>query len=73
MIGRQQLINKLRDLGYTYKRKGKRVEIWRRKGGTHCVGIPTNAKVDEDNVMAILRQCGVPENDITAFIGAAKA
>ncbi len=55
MVRRERLINKLRELGYTFKRDAWRVQIWKR--GTHRPAIPKQDLLDEETVASILRQC----------------
>jgi len=73
MVPRQQFINKLRELDYTFKDQTKRGYIWRKKGGQHFIYV-TKADLIEDEVVAsALRQAGLKEDEIQSFLGCAHA
>lgn len=67
MIARDRLINKLRELGYTFKRDAWRVSIW--KKGTHRVEVRKKDFLEEETVRQMLRQCGCEREEIDRFIG----
>jgi hypothetical protein len=73
VISKKHFINKLRELGYTFKDRQKRTELWRKKGGTHSVDVPLTNEVSEMYVKSALHQCGLSETEIQAFIRDAKA
>ena len=73
MVPRDQFINKLRAIGYTYKKKRKKVALWRKKGGTHLVAIRNNKVLSDAYVRSTLAQCGVGEKEIEEFLHAAIA
>lgn len=73
MIPRQQFINKLRELGYTHKGQTKRVTMWRKQGGVHFAFVPRKNMLSEELVTSTLRQCGESEEQIEAFVRAAKS
>lgn len=66
MVRRERLINKLRELGFRFKRDAWRVQFWQ-KGQLRPV-IPKRDFLDEETVAQILRQCGVAQQDIMAFL-----
>lgn len=68
MIPRDAFINKLRELNYSYKRKAKKVSIWRKRGGTHYVSLPETKLLVDDYVRSTLRQCGETEPAIEEFV-----
>jgi hypothetical protein len=71
VIKRQNFINKLRELGYTYADQSKKMQTWRKVGGTHHVAIRRKEDpLSEDYVRQVLRQCGETEDAIDQFIGA---
>lgn len=72
MISRQQFINKLRGLDDTFKRQAKRVDLWRKKGGTHYIPLPQNDRLEEEFVTSALRQAGCSAKEIRAFFAACK-
>lgn len=71
MLKREQLENKLRELGYTYKTETKRTRIFRR--GTLRAFIPRRRMVSEMAAWSILRQCGADEDEIAEFIRSARS
>lgn len=66
MIPRERLINKLRAIGYTFKRDAWRVQFF--KKGTHRAEVPKRDLIAPETAMNILRQCGVPAEDIQSFL-----
>ncbi len=68
MILRDQFINKLRELGYTYKRSGPNADLWRKKGSIHRVALPRRKQLAEATVQSILRQCGCSDEEIREFL-----
>ena len=72
MIRRAHFINKIRELGYTFKVEKKRVYIWRKIGGTHFILVPKASLLDEDLVISALRQTDASEGEIQSFISSAK-
>jgi hypothetical protein len=72
MLRKQYFVNKLRELGYTFKARQKRTELWRKKGGTHCVDVPLSNSLPETYVRMVMRQCGQTTTQIEAFIREAK-
>jgi hypothetical protein len=73
MVTRESFINKLRELGYTYKRPQKRTELWRKRGGTHLVFLPSRDLLTEEYVSSTLRQTGCSEEEIRAFLACARS
>jgi hypothetical protein len=71
-ISRQCVINKLRELGYSFHERKKRVEIWRRSGSTHRVLLDTRKILSELYVRTTLGYCGISRNEIEEFINSAK-
>jgi hypothetical protein len=65
---RDHFINKLRELGYSYRGETKRTQKWKR--GTHRVNLPRNSVLAEDWCRMTLRQCGVDDVEIESFIRA---
>lgn len=71
MIPRSHYINKIRELGYTFKERKKRIAIWRKQGGTHFISVPHTELLEEEFVISTLRQAGCNDDDIKALITAA--
>lgn len=68
LIPRDRFINKVRELDYKYKRSGDKVDLWKKKGNTHTVGVRRNQMLDERYVRSTLRQCGCDDDDIEKFV-----
>jgi hypothetical protein len=73
MVHKDAFINKIRELGYTYKSQQKRTQLWRKRGGTHRMFVPLCDLLEDDYVKCSLRQAGCPEPEIEAFLAIAKA
>lgn len=71
MLRREWFLNKLKDLGYDYRRHAGPVEIWMR--GVARVVVATGDQLPEGYVRQQLRYCGLSDDDIDEFIRAAKA
>lgn len=65
MVRRERLINKLRELGFRFKRDAWRVQLWQR--GMLRPQIPKRDLLDQETVSHILRQCGCQNDEIMAF------
>ena len=72
MVSRQSFINKIRELGYTYKSQQKRTYLWRKTGGTHYISVPMADLLEDEFVMSSLRQAGCRDEEISSFLTAAK-
>ncbi len=68
-VPRQQLINRLRALGFTFRKRTGRVELYRSVATTRRVEIVRKEMLDEDAVRLILRQAGLDREEIERFIG----
>lgn len=71
MLKRDRIINKLRELGYSFKREAPNTYIWRR--GSHRVFVPKTDQVSETWARATLASCGCVAKEIDSFIQAARA
>ena len=67
-VPRDQFINKLRELGYGYKRSGKNHDIWKKNGGTHRVTVPRSATFAEIYVRSTLGQIGCDAGEIEDYL-----
>jgi len=70
-ISRQQVINRIRDEGFKYYDKRKRVELYRKKGTQDYVDIPLRDLLPETLVRVILSQPGLKSTQIDEFIAGA--
>jgi hypothetical protein len=71
MISRQQVVNRLRLANYSFKQRGKRVEIYRQKGSKQRVSLSLRDYCDEKYVTVVLAQAGLSQNQIDEFIKSA--
>lgn len=74
MVARQQVVNKLRAIGFTYSRQGERVDLYRRKGSGNCelAAVPRRDLLSEAYVINLLTRHGVSIEEAMAFCGTAK-
>lgn len=70
---REHLINKLRELGFTFRRDCDKTSMWCRAADGIRVFLPRNNQVKDENVKAILQMAGVPDEEIKRFIGVSKS
>ena len=71
MAGKQRLINKLREIGYAYKRTHKNNQFYRKRGGDHrdaLILVPRKGTVDVEFAKQCLEQAGCHEQEIEAFL-----
>lgn len=73
MVHREAFINKIRELRYTYKTQQLRTQLWRKRGGTHIIFVPSCDLLEDDWVTGTLRQAGESEPDIKTFLAAARS
>jgi hypothetical protein len=72
MVSRESFINKIRELGYTFKDQQKRTYLWRKVGGTHFIPVPKSDNLSDDFVISSLRHAGCKDPEIQAFLSSAK-
>jgi hypothetical protein len=68
VISTRCVVNKLRELKYVFQDRRHRVDLWRKKGGTHCVTLPRKNHMSETAVRSTLQQCGVAIPEIDQFV-----
>jgi hypothetical protein len=73
MVRRHSFINKIRTLGFTSKTRQKRTDLWRKKGTTDYMSVPTSEMLSDEYVRNALRQAGEPRDSIEAFLASAKS
>jgi hypothetical protein len=73
MVPRECFVNRIRDLGYTFKGQQKRTYLWRKRGGTHFISVPMADMLEDEFVTSSLKQAGMPEDQIKSFIASAKS
>ena len=67
-VNKRQLVNCLRQRGYTFKRQGKRREVWKKKGGTTRVFVPMKASIDSREAVVVLKQAGLSSEQVDEFL-----
>lgn len=72
MVRRENFVNKIRELNYTYKSTQKRTYLWRKVGGTHRISVPMADLLEDEFVTSSLLQAGCLQAEIQAFIKSAK-
>ena len=72
MVPRDQFVNKIRALHYTYKQQLKRTFQYRKVGGTHYIYVPMADLLEEEFVTSALQQAGCTLEEIRAFLSSAK-
>lgn len=70
MVRRESFVNKIRELGYSYKDQRPRVLIWRK--GMHFIMVPRRDLLTEEFVNSSLRQAGCGADEIQAFLRVTK-
>lgn len=70
MIQREQVINRLREANYSFSRQADRVEIWRQRGTGQRVNVARRDLLDEKYVQIVLKQAGLSDHEIRAFLAA---
>ncbi len=73
MVSRNQFINKISELGYSYKTETKRSQLFRKAGTTHYVWVPKSSQVEDGLVRNALRQAGCDDGEIDGFMKSCKA
>lgn len=68
MISTNTLRNFVRDHGFGFKKQGRRRDIYKRAGDPHRMMLPRTSSVDDDFARSLLRQAGIDEDQIEAFI-----
>lgn len=68
MIYTNTLRNFVRDHGFSFKKQGRRRDIYKRPGDPHRMMLPRTSSVDDDFARSLLRQAGIDDAQIEAFI-----
>ena len=64
MIKRKHFLSKIRSLGFAFKKRQKRTELYRRRGATDYIHLPRSAFLDRDFVIPTLRFSGLSQSTI---------
>lgn len=70
-IPREQVRNKLYELGFTFRSQAKRVDIYRRGSDGRRVTLTQRRLLDETAVRSVLGQAGCNNDEIESFLRAA--
>jgi len=66
MPTREQVINKIREVGYHFKKDHWRVSLF--KKGTHRIEVPKRDIISDEWVWATFRQAGMVKEEIESFL-----
>ena len=72
MVPNDALINRIRALDFSFKKGTERVHIYKKNGSTLRVAIRRNQFHDDLYAAIILKQAGMAESDVKAFIASVK-
>ena len=67
-VKKKQLLNCLRRHDCTFKRQGKRRDLWRKRGSTTRIAVPRNVLIDSRVAIVVLKQAGLSEKEIEEFL-----
>ncbi len=71
-VPKEHLVNLLRELGYKFRQKTGRVELWRHPTSKHRVEINIKDYLDPATVRSMLYQCGLDPGKVEDFIGGSR-
>ncbi len=66
MATREQVINKIKKVGYRFKRDAWRVSIFKKE--THRISVPKRNIIADEWVVSTFRQAGIPNQEIEEFL-----
>ena len=69
MHSHKKLLDAVRSLGYEFKRRTKRVDIYRQRGTGKRISLSIRKLHSPEYCMTILRQAGMDQADVEAFLG----
>ena len=67
-VSRTQVIERLREAGFTFKTKAKHAELYRKRGGVERVFVNLRDQFDEQMVVVTLFQAGLTRQQVNAFL-----
>jgi hypothetical protein len=73
VIRREHFFNKLREIGYKYKREGDRAFLYKRPNDPSYVAVPRSDFLDDAYVRATLLRAGCSVTDVETFIAGHQA
>ncbi|KKM70314.1 hypothetical protein LCGC14_1442020 [marine sediment metagenome] len=69
-ISRNQILRRIRDAGWHFKRHGRRVEIWKRPNNAQRLPLPKCKEYEEPLARVVLTQAGLAHEEIEEFLSA---
>ena len=69
MVANSVLLKGLRSLGYSFKKAGKRTDIYKKSGFTDRVTISRRSIHSREYVDGVLAKCGMTGSDIVKLLG----
>lgn len=70
MVRRESFINKIRELGYSYKDQRPRITLWRK--GMHFISVPRRDLLTDSFVTSALLQAGLKDEEIRTFLSSTR-
>jgi len=67
-VSRDQVINRLREADYYFKKRGKHTEIWRQKATGRRVAVPLRNDLTLTMVKTIFSGSGLTFREVEAFL-----
>ncbi len=67
-IPKEQVIAKLRELDFSFKRSGKNHDLWRKRGGTTYASVPRSATITEAHIRSMFGQIGLTAEEVNQFL-----
>lgn len=68
MVSNEALTNAIRSLDFTFKVQTDRMMVWKKRGSVTRVMIRRNTTHSEEYASTILRQAGMPAEEVEEFI-----
>ncbi len=70
-ISREQIIRRMRDAGWGFQRRGKRVEIWKNTITKQRLDLPLRNHYTKTQVAMVLSKAGLTPTEIEEFLSVA--
>jgi predicted RNA binding protein YcfA (HicA-like mRNA interferase family) len=67
-ISREQVIARIKEAGWRFKRQGERTDLYKRSNSAQRVPVPRRDLLPALSVKAILRQAGLTPEQIAQFL-----
>jgi len=73
VISKQSFVNFLHEKNFYFKRRGKKMELYRQRGTGLIVQVPPNKQLDDKYVILQMIHLGCNKEEIQEFVRAVKA